>query len=85
MVCGMSVERETTDERIYVKKAVNWALRNIGERNIDLNKSAILVANRIVNTQNKSSKWIANHALKELTNPSVNVLNYPRHIYSKKG
>lgn len=80
-----SIEREATDERIYVKKAVNWTLRNIGKRNIDLNKSAILVADRIANTQNKSAKWIASNALKELTNPSVNVLDYPRHIYRKKG
>lgn len=31
------IEREATDERLYVKKAVNWALRNIGKRNIELN------------------------------------------------
>ena len=79
------IEREAMDERIYVKKAVNWALRNIGKRNIDLNKSAILVADRIGKTQNKSAKWIASNALKELTNPSVNVLDYPRHIYRIKG
>ena len=75
------VEREAIDERLYVKKAVNWALRNIGKRNIDLNNSAISVANRIANIESKSAKWIANNALKELKNPTVNIMDYPRHIY----
>jgi len=51
---------------LYVKKAVNWSLRNIGKRNIDLNKKAIDVANEILNFENKSAKWIAKDALKEL-------------------
>ena len=75
------IEREATDERLYVKKAVNWALRNIGKRNLDLNNSAISVANRIANIESKSAKWIANNALRELKNPSVNIMDYPRHIY----
>ncbi|MEE9338578.1 MAG: DNA alkylation repair protein, partial [Methylococcaceae bacterium] len=69
------------DERLYVKKAVNWALRNIGKRNLDLNNSAISVANRIANIESKSAKWIANNALRELKNPTVNIMDYPRHIY----
>ena len=75
------IEREATDERLYVKKAVNWALRNIGKRNIDLNNSAISVANRIASIESKSAKWIANNALRELKNPSANIMDYPRHIY----
>ena len=78
------IEREATDERIYVKKAVNWALRNIGKRNVDLNASAILVANRILTTNNKTSQWIASNALKELTSSTLKVLDYPRVLYGNK-
>lgn len=75
------IERETHDGRIYVKKAVNWALRNIGKRNTDLHQQAIAVANRILASDTKSGQWIAKDALKELTKPGLNVLDYPRHIY----
>ena len=53
------IKREANDERLYVKKAVNWALRNIGKRNIDLNEKAIDVANEILNFDSKSAKWNA--------------------------
>jgi 3-methyladenine DNA glycosylase AlkD len=79
------IEREATDERLYVKKAVNWALRNIGKRNIDLNTLAISVTNRIANIESKSAKWIANNALRELENSNINLLDYPRHMYRKHG
>ena len=62
------IKRESTDERKYVKKAVNWALRNIGKRNLSLNKKAINVAKEIKNIDSKSAKWIANYAIRELTN-----------------
>ncbi len=75
------IEREADDDRLYVKKAVNWALRNIGKRNVDLQRRAIEVANRILNTDSKSAKWIAKNALSELKKPDVNILDYPRHIY----
>lgn len=75
------IEKQVTDERIYVKKAVNWALRNIGKRNIDLNSSAILVANRILSMDDKTAKWIAKNALKELTSTKLNILDYPRSLY----
>lgn len=78
------IEREATDDRIYVKKAVNWALRNIGKRNVDLNKKAIHTANKILKSDNKAAKWIAQDALKELKSDTVNILNYPRTIYKKR-
>ncbi|MHA1828033.1 MAG: DNA alkylation repair protein, partial [Candidatus Heimdallarchaeaceae archaeon] len=53
-------------ERNNVKKAVNWALRQIGKRNLELNKQAIKVAKEIKKLNSKSSKWIASNALKEL-------------------
>lgn len=77
----LPIERESGDDRLYVKKAVNWALRNIGKRNIDLQIRAIKVANRILAINSKSAKWIARNALSELENPGVNILDYPRHIY----
>jgi 3-methyladenine DNA glycosylase AlkD len=57
----------STDERNYVKKAVNWALRNIGKRNHTLNKKAIQIAKKIKQIDSKSSRWIASDALRELT------------------
>lgn len=75
--------REANDERIYVKKAINWALRNIGKRNIDLNKKAIKVANEILQMKSKSAKWIAKNALRELEKENVNILDYPREVYRK--
>jgi 3-methyladenine DNA glycosylase AlkD len=75
------IEREADDERIYVKKAVNWALRNIGKRNVDLNKMALIVANRILAHHSRSAKWIAGNAIGELQRPDVHILDYPRSIY----
>ena len=75
------IEREVNDDRIYVKKAVNWALRNIGKRNTDLNKKAVLSANRILQNQNKAAQWIAKNALKELEQKNPKILDYPREFY----
>ena len=75
------IKNAATDERIYVKKAVNWALRNIGKRNKDLNKKAITIAKEILELDNKAAKWIAKDALRELTSEKLNVLDYPRAIY----
>ena len=75
------IKREANDERLYVKKAVNWALRNIGKRNIDLNKKAIDVANQILKLDNNAAKWIAKDALSELQKDGVRISNYPRAIY----
>jgi len=62
------VEREARDGRPYVKKAVNWALRQIGKRNAYLNDRAIATAERIIARQGDSSvaRWIARDALREL-------------------
>jgi len=59
------------DERIYVKKAVNWALRQIGKRSLILNKKAIECAIDISKMDFKSSRWIATDALRELKNPKI--------------
>ena len=65
------IKRESTDNRNFVKKAVNWALRQIGKRNTSLNKAAIETAKAIRNIDSKSAKWIASDALKELTSAAV--------------
>lgn len=75
------IMREANDERIYVKKAVNWALRNIGKRNIDLKAMAIEVAKDILSFESKSAKWIAKNALKELEKDTIRMSDYPRKIY----
>jgi len=59
--------KHADDDRNYVKKAVNWALRNIGKRNQHLNKQAILAARKIQRIDAKSARWIAADALRELT------------------
>ena len=65
------IKREATDERNFVKKAVNWALRQIGKRNSALNKIAIQTAKEIQKIDSKSAKWIASDAIRELTSEAV--------------
>jgi len=60
------IKKRSTDERNFVKKAVNWALRQIGKRNLNLNKKAIKIAKEIQKINSKSAKWIASDAIKEL-------------------
>ena len=72
------IEREAADERNYVKKAVNWALRQIGKRNRSLNRKAVAAAGRIAKTDSKSARWIASDALRELTSDKTRrKLNMP--------
>lgn len=63
--------RESTDYRNYVKKAVNWALRHIGKRNLKLNRKAIEIAKQIDKMDSKSAKWIAKDALRELESDKI--------------
>jgi len=65
------IKRESTDNRSFVKKAVNWALRQIGKRNLSLNKMAIKVAEEIQQVDSTSAKWIASDAIRELTSEAV--------------
>ena len=65
------IRRGATDERNFVRKAVNWALRQIGKRNRNLNKLAIRTAKDIHTMDSRSAKWIASDALRELTSPSA--------------
>ena len=65
------IKREATDERNFVKKAVNWALRQIGKRNLNLNKMAIKTAEEIKQIDSKSARWIAADAIRELTSEAI--------------
>jgi len=61
------IKREANDDRNFVKKAVNWALRQIGKRNLNLNKKAIETAENIKKMDSKAARWIASDAIRELT------------------
>ena len=61
------IEREVGDPRNFVRKAVNWALREIGKRNPALNAQAVEMARRILETGERSARWVASDALRELT------------------
>jgi len=73
-----AIKRGALDDRHFVKKAVNWSLRQIGKRNLSLNKKAIKLAGQILKIESKTAHWIAAHALRELTGPKINILGYPR-------
>ncbi|MGA2678185.1 MAG: DNA alkylation repair protein [Sedimentisphaerales bacterium] len=65
------IKRYADDERNFVKKAVNWALRQIGKRNKMLNKKAVAVAKEIRKTDSPAARWIAADAIRELTNKKI--------------
>jgi 3-methyladenine DNA glycosylase AlkD len=65
------IEREAWDERNFVRKAANWALRNIGKRNRRLNRAAIESAERIRRAGTRAGRWIAADALRELKSDGV--------------
>jgi len=65
------IEKEASDERNFVKKAVSWALRNIGKRSRRLNEAAIACASRIQQQDSKSARWIASDAFRELASDKV--------------
>jgi 3-methyladenine DNA glycosylase AlkD len=65
------IKREATDNRNYVKKSINWALRQIGKRNIKLNEAAIKTAKEIQKIDSKTAKWIASDTLRELNSDAV--------------
>jgi 3-methyladenine DNA glycosylase AlkD len=78
------IERGASDDRNFVKKAVNWALRNVGKRNRALNAAAIACAKRILTAANRraggerggdpaarSARWVASDALRELASAKV--------------
>jgi 3-methyladenine DNA glycosylase AlkD len=65
------IKKEAVDGRNFVKKAVNWALRQIGKRNISLNRKAIAVAEEIQLFESKTARWLAGDALRELRSENI--------------
>ncbi len=65
------IRRAATDERNFVKKAVNWALRQIGKRNAALNAAATALAEDLIATDDKTARWIGRNARRELTSDAV--------------
>lgn len=66
-----AIAAQARDERNFVKKAVNWALRQIGKRNRSLNESALAVVSEIEQIDSKAARWIAADARRELTSEKV--------------
>ena len=60
-----------TDEHNFVKKAVNWTIRQIGKRNKLLNKKFIQVSQKVAKLKSKPAKWIAKDALRELKSDAI--------------
>jgi 3-methyladenine DNA glycosylase AlkD len=65
------IEAHAIDERNFVKKAINWTLRQIGKRNLILNKEAIILAEILKNSSHKAARWIGSDAYRELTNENT--------------
>jgi 3-methyladenine DNA glycosylase AlkD len=65
------VERAATDERHFVKKSVNMALRAVGKRNPALNAAAVAVARRLADSPQAAARWVGKDALRELTSAAV--------------
>jgi 3-methyladenine DNA glycosylase AlkD len=65
------IERHAGDGRNFVKKAVNWALRQIGKRNRVLRRAAIEEAEALLALEDRTARWIARDALRELRAPAT--------------
>jgi 3-methyladenine DNA glycosylase AlkD len=65
------IERAASDERNFVKKGVNWALRSIGRRNPALNAAALVTARRLARSKKAACRWVGKDALRELESPKV--------------
>ena len=65
------IEKGARDERNFVKKGVNWALRTIGKRNARVNKAAMASARRLAASDEPAPRWVGKDALRELAGPAV--------------
>lgn len=74
------ISRGATDDRNFVKKSVNWALRHIGKRNPNLNRAAIRAAREIRAIDSKPARWIGSYAIRELESDAVQ-----KRLEKKKG
>jgi 3-methyladenine DNA glycosylase AlkD len=65
------IEQAAADQRNFVKKAVNMALRAVGKRNASLNRAAVKLARRLSESSDPAARWVGKDALRELTSPAV--------------
>ncbi|MCM2401851.1 DNA alkylation repair protein [Rhizobium sp. S153] len=65
------IERHAGDERNFVKKAVNWALRNIGKRNRNCHGPALVLAEKLAASDDRTARWIGKDALRELSSDKI--------------
>jgi 3-methyladenine DNA glycosylase AlkD len=65
------IEKGAGDDRNYVKKAINWAIRQIGKRNLDLREECVALSERLKVQDTPNARWIATDALRELNSPKV--------------
>jgi 3-methyladenine DNA glycosylase AlkD len=66
-----SITAAANDERNFVKKAVNWALRQIGKRSLEMHSPALALAQELALSESKAARWIGKDAAKELTDPKI--------------
>jgi 3-methyladenine DNA glycosylase AlkD len=64
------IEKHAKDPRNYVRKAVNWALRQIGKRSLALHGPALALAERLAASDDRTARWIGRDAAKELSDPA---------------
>lgn len=65
------IEQGAQDERNFVRKGVNWALRGIGRRNLALHAAALAVSSRLAKSGEAAPRWVGKDALRELASPKV--------------
>ncbi|HUT82828.1 MAG TPA: DNA alkylation repair protein [Candidatus Bathyarchaeia archaeon] len=65
------IKRQISDERTTVKKAISWALREMGKRSLQLNKYIIELATELLKSESKATRWVANDVLNDITRESV--------------
>jgi 3-methyladenine DNA glycosylase AlkD len=65
------IEKAATDERNFVKKAVNWALRGVGSRNLALNEAAVALSKKLAASSEPAPRWIGKDALRQLGSPAT--------------
>jgi 3-methyladenine DNA glycosylase AlkD len=66
-----AIMRGATDERNFVKKAVNWALRQIGKRSRPLNEKAVGLARELSDSDSRAARWVGKDAVRELMSEGV--------------
>ena len=65
------IEQYANDPRNFVRKAVNWALRQIGKRSLVLHPTALALAEKLAASEDKTERWIGKDAVRELTDPKT--------------